>query len=65
MLTKYIGDSASLGKQHKKISLVWDKNPTYLQGGWFGINAPRGLTAVRTYLASLGRFEQLSDPSVR
>ena len=37
MLTKYvgdnrdIGDSASLGKQHRKISLVWDKNPTYLQ----------------------------------
>ena len=34
MLTKYIGDigdSASLGKQHKKISLVWNKNPTYLQ----------------------------------
>ena len=34
MLTKHtgdIGDSASLGKQHKKISLVWDKNPTYLQ----------------------------------
>ena len=29
MLTKYIGDigdSASLGIQHKKISLVWDKN---------------------------------------
>ena len=50
MLTKYIGDtgdSVTLGKQHKKISLVWDKNPTYLQGGWFGINAPRGLTAVR------------------
>ena len=34
MLTKYIGDigdSASLSKQLKKISLVWDKNPTYLQ----------------------------------
>ena len=28
MLTKYIGDSARIGKQHKKISLVWDKNPT-------------------------------------
>ena len=50
MLTKYIsdiGDSASLGKQHIKISLVRDKNQIYLQGGWFGINAPRGLTAVR------------------
>ena len=34
MLTKCIGDigdSASRGKQHMKISLVWDKNQTYLQ----------------------------------
>ena len=35
MLTKYvgdIGDSASLGKQHMKISLVWDKKPNILAG---------------------------------
>ena len=48
-----------------KLILVEITFTTNLQGGWFRINAPRGLTAVRTYRAKRGSFGQLSDPEVR